>query len=184
MMNPIELQKLKEWAPLPIVITAIMFFAPGYIVGPLEENLAASSKTLEASLKTGRGTLIQRDDDRVLSAKLADLRSRLGKVDAWLPPTTFMPNVIEEFHALAALANVKIAAVTYGFDQGKRDIVTMPPRIAVNLQLEADYTAVRAFMQAIESLPFPLVPVELNAASDKRYQLELLQFVRPDTSRP
>ena len=184
MMNPIELQKLKEWAPLPILITVILYFSPGYIIGPLEENLVASSKTLETSLKNTRGTLIQRDEDRVLSTKLAGLRHRLGKVDAWLPPTTFMPNVIEEFHALAAVAGVKIAAVTYGFDQGRRDTVMMPPRIAVNLQLEADYTAVRAFMQAIESLPFPLVPVELNAASDKQYQLELLQFVRPDASRP
>lgn len=184
MMNPIELQKLKERAPLPIVIAAIMFFAPGYIVGPLEENLVASSKTLESSLKNARGALHQKADDAAITLKLVDLRKRLGKVDAWLPPTAFMPNVIEEFHALSAVAGVKIGAVTYGFDQGRRDNLTMPPRIAVNLQLEGEYSAVRTFMQAIESLPFPLVPVELNAGADRHYQLELLQFVRPDTSRP
>ncbi|MBF0502960.1 MAG: hypothetical protein HQM09_22685 [Candidatus Riflebacteria bacterium] len=183
MMNPVELRKLRDWAPLPFVITVIMFFAPGFIIAPVEDNLAASWRAFDQNIKAASDLVRKRTDDREMTERNAKLREGLSRMDRWLPPADFLPNVIDEMNKLAKASGVRLTSVNYGFDKAVRSTSgngsTMPPRISILLRLRADYAAMRAFLLAIESLPFPLLPIEIVAGENREFTIEILHFVRP-----
>ncbi|MFZ2960338.1 MAG: hypothetical protein WA705_25940 [Candidatus Ozemobacteraceae bacterium] len=200
MMNPVELRKLRDWAPLPIVIIVIMYFAPAALIEPVEDNLRATLRAFDQNIMAAADTLHKRTEDRDVATRASQMRVRLDRMDRWLPPADFLPNVIDEMNGLAKLVGVKLSSVDYRFDKAARiegagsdngggnsggsvfgsgGSVGMPPRVSLKLRLRADYAAMRTFLQAIESLPFPLVPVEIVAGENREFLIDVMHFVRP-----
>ena len=178
MMNPIELRKLKERAPLPIIITVILLAAPGYLLGPQYEKLAATETMFDQAVVNAKDSLNQRSEDARLRARQKVLKADLGRLERWMPPADYLPAIVEEVNTLAGILGVRISSVYY--QSGDRGPTAgLPPRLRLSLQIQADYAAMRGFLQALEGLPFPLLPVEITAERGQAFLIELLLLMRP-----
>ena len=177
MMNPLEVKKLKEWAPLPLVITVIMFLAPGFIISPRLENLGTIESSFDVTLKSAQELLVQRNADLLLNQKQARLDQQIKRIDRWLPPEEELPNCIDQFNTLAKTFSAQIVSTYYRFPRNPREF--MPPRVIISFNLECEYLAMRQFLQALEYFPLPLVPVEVVANNNRTFTIEMIHLVRP-----
>ncbi len=178
MMNPKEVQRLRERAPFPLVVTLIMFFAPQFLIDPQVENLETTGKTFDGLVTQVRGSLRQRTIDRGLAARRAEVVREMDRLGAWLPPEDYLPALIDQFNALAGITGVEIRSVVYRFPP------TVPEggqsrRVDIHLALAASYRAMRTFLQAVEGLPSPLVLTEVVANQDQTFTVSLQHLVKP-----
>jgi len=177
MMSPKEIQKLREWAPFPIVVTLILYFAPSFLIAPQVENLETTGKSFGSLLKTVNETLGQRGKDRLYRARFARMTQEMERLSKWLPPESYLPTLIDQFNSLAEILKVKIKTVVYGFPLAVPG--GQPPRVDIRLNLEATYESMRSFIQSVESLPSPLVLTEVVANKDRTFSLSVQHLVKP-----
>jgi Tfp pilus assembly protein PilO len=177
-MNPKEVQRLKERAPLPLIVTVIMFFAPQFLIDPLIDNLETTGKTFDGLVAQVQGALRQRTLDQGLSARRAAVRREMDRLEAWLPPEDYLPTLIDQFNALADILGVEIRSVTYRFPSSTPE-AGPSRRVDIHLALAASYEAMRSFLQAVEGLPSPLVLTEVVANQDQTFTVSLQHLVKP-----
>jgi Tfp pilus assembly protein PilO len=177
MMNPAEMRKLSEWAPLPILITVILWFAPPYIVGPKADYLAQEASALSTTLKGVRNSFRQQAESITATHRLATLSGRLAMLDQWLPPEDQLPVVIEILRDLADVQGLIFESGAYSFAiQRPKDGL---PKVEVAAQVRGEYPALRRFVQTLEGLPFPLLVTEIAMNDPRSYSISLLHLVKP-----
>jgi len=177
MMNPTELKKIKEWTPLPLIITIIMFLAPSFIIAPQNENLSVIENSFDGTLKSIRHSLAQKEKDKQTLERQTLLEADLKRLDRWLPTEKNLPTLIERFNSLASLLSVKISSVNYGFAKDNEGI--SPPSVNIHFNLMARYGAMREYIQALECLPYPILLTEVTANNDNNFTISLVNLVKP-----
>ena len=175
MMSSLEIKKLKEWSPLPITVGTIMLFAPWLILSPKIQDLSAAEAYLDSNLKSVKKTIEQLSGDNRMGEKRLRMLSKLECVDRWLLPESFLPDIIDAFHDLAKIFSVKIISVNYGFP--KNPLESIPPRVSIGFNIEAEYAAMRAFLQSLEHFPLPILPVEITA-NNRTFTMEIVHLMR------
>ncbi|HOY65358.1 MAG TPA: hypothetical protein PLP29_00635 [Candidatus Ozemobacteraceae bacterium] len=177
MMNPTEIQKLKAKAPLPFIITLIMYLAPGFVLVPQFENLAITEASFDASLKTASEALEQRSQDRLLTERHAKLSSDSRALDAWLPPEHALPTLIDRIAETASQLGIELSTVRYETDRSTD--TPLPPRVMIRFDLRADYIGIRSFLQAVRAIPMPLLITEVSATERGTFAISLMELVQP-----
>ncbi|MBI3038782.1 type 4a pilus biogenesis protein PilO, partial [bacterium] len=124
-----------------------------------------------------RQSLNQRSQDYSKKQFQENLSENLERVNRWIPPETFLPNLINQFQELAEIMSLQISSVNYKFEKDTEKL--SPLRIFIQLNVSGKYPAIRAFLQALESLPFPLVPIEIMFSDSGNFSVELLHLVKP-----
>jgi len=177
MMNQSEIKKLRENAPLPFIITLIMYLAPGFVLVPQFENLSITEASYDASLKTAAEARRQRSDDmskRELSARLSSESTRL---DTWLPPESDLPTLIDRINETAYQLGIDISTVQYEMDRSSDS--KLPPRVMLRFNLQSDYAGIRSFIQAVKAIPMPLLITEVSANESRNYSISMMHLVKP-----
>lgn len=177
MMNPTEVKKLREKAPLPALITLIMYFAPSFVLIPHFENLAVTEASYDASLKTATEVRQQKASDAVLKEKYAKLASEAAALDGWLPPESDLPLLIDRINETASLLGIEISSVRYEIDRSPA--TTLPPCVTLRFDLNADYVGIRAFMQAVRGIRMPLLLTEVTANENRNFTISMIHLVKP-----
>ncbi|HEY9072208.1 MAG TPA: type 4a pilus biogenesis protein PilO [Candidatus Ozemobacteraceae bacterium] len=177
MMNPTEIQKLKAKAPLPFIITLIMYLAPGFILVPQFENLAITEASADASLKAAAEAIAQRSSDLVLMERHAKLASESRALDAWLPPESELPTLIDRISETASQLGIELSTVQYETDRSTD--TPLPPRVMIRFNLRADYVGIRSFLQAVKAIPMPLLITEVSATEQGNFAISLMELVQP-----
>lgn len=177
MMNPAEIKKLREKAPLPFLITLIMYFAPSFVLIPHFENLAITEASYDASLKTAAETRSQKTADALLRAKYARLASEAAALDTWLPPESDLPLLIDRINETASQLGIDLSSVQY--DIGRAQGTRLPPCVTIRFNLNSDYIGIRAFIQAIRGIQMPLLITEVTANENRNFTISMIHLVKP-----
>ncbi len=183
MMSVHETARLKERARIPFLISIGIVLIWYFMSDGMEVSLESAMQTLQTNLSAASNSLRQRESNERAREQLELLRSQLGQIDAVMPDESYLPTLVNKIQELAEDASVQIRQVTYAYGPygGRRsdnDEYT-PSGILISLQMQAEYRAMRAFLQAVECLPTPLVPVEVVASKGGMYTIQILQMVKP-----
>jgi hypothetical protein len=177
MINPNEVQQLKQRAPLPIILGIIMFLLPTFLVSPKQESLESVEKSLDTSIQSARQTVISRKRELDWFEKFGAMQQRLSQVETWLQPEPYLPQVIDQLHTVAETFGVKLHEVSYSTPaRDKLDVA----RLIMQLNLSATYDGIRGFLRALEGFPLPLFPGEITATRDGQFSIELMYLFRPE----
>lgn len=181
MMNPKEIKRLRERAPLPLIMVAILFFAPKILIDPLQDNLESAEKSFDVLVSQVREAINKRAVDQSLVVRKAAIDLQLQRLQAWLPPKNYLPALIDQFNALAKILGVEIRSVVYRFpvDMSSESMESRMRWVDITLSLAASYSAMRSFLQAVEGLPSPLVLTEVVANQDQTFSVSLQHLVKP-----
>lgn len=177
MMNPSEIKKLKQKAPLPFLITLIMYFAPSFILIPHFDNLSVTEASYDASLKTASEAISQKLDNTLLMEKYARLSSEAAALDKWLPPESDLPVLIDRVHNTASQLGIDISSVQYGLDRSPG--TKLPPCVTIRFDLNADYIGIRAFLQAVKGIQMPLLITDVTANDNLNFTISMIHLVKP-----
>jgi len=177
MMNQSEIKKLREKAPLPFIITLIMYLAPGFVLVPQFENLTVTEASADATLKTAVEARRQRSDDMLQRELFARLSSESTKLDTWLPPESELPSLIDRINETAYQLGIDISTVQYEMDRSRDS--KLPPRVMLRFDLQSDYTGIRAFIQAVKAFPMPVLITEVSATENRKYSISMMHLVKP-----
>lgn len=183
MMSPYETERLKERAKIPVIM-AVLFVMTWYFVSDwLEVSLESAMQEYHTNLGAASNSLRQQANDVTARELLEKLRGQLAVIDRWLPTESILPQLIDQIQNLGKTKEVQIRQMsyTYGPWAGRKmetDEYT-PSGILIGFQLQAEYAPMRSFLQAIECLPSPLVPVEVLANKSGTYSIQVLQLVKP-----
>lgn len=177
MINPTEVRKLRDKAPLPVLITLIMYFAPSFVLVPHFENLSVTETSYDATLKTASEVRQQKSSDAVLKEKYARLASEAAALDTWLPPESDLPILIDRINETASLLGIDISSVRYEIDRSTA--TKLPPCVTLRFDLNSDYVGIRAFMQAVKGIRMPLLITEVTANEDRNFTISMIHLVKP-----
>lgn len=176
MMNPVEIQKLWQKAPFPIIVTIILCLASQAILTPQQDNLKESESALVQTVHGMKGSLLARSAEIQKQSRFELVEQQMQRLNRWLPEESYLPILVEQCNRLADLFAVKLSAVQYKYqDREKGDL----PNFRLTFTLKGEYAAMRAFVQALECLPSPLFLNEIIAKKDQTYTLTLTQLIKP-----
>lgn len=175
-MNPNEINKLKEKAPLPLMFLLLLFFLPAFLLEPEVAALKSSSKSLDATLKKARA-------DVILHADLEAKHLRCGKLEkveqhlmTILPQESTLPAFIDTLHSLAKNNFVTMESVTYSYQKEYEKLLV--PCYQIIMNLNAGYPDMRKFLAAVESLQTPVIVNEVVLTEGNRYVLTMRLLVK------
>jgi len=183
MMSGHEIAKLKERVRIPVLIAIGVVSIWYFMSDGLEVSLDSAMQSFQTNLNAASNSVRQRDSNQQARELLEQLRVQLGEIDSVMPTESYLPALIDKIQELARDTAVQIRQVNYAYGPygGRRhdnDEYT-PSGIVLSLQMQAEYRAIRAFLQAVECLPTPLVPVEVVANKGGMYTIQILQMVKP-----
>lgn len=175
-MNPNEINKLKEKAPIPIFLLLILFFLPTFFLEPEQDSLKSLISAYDNDLKKARAQLIARTDYSLKSEKLELLEKSLNKLREMIPSDDRLPGFINSLQGLAKKNSVSLEEVNYTFqkDFEKLDI----PSYMIMMNLSADYSQIKEFLNDVEALPFPLVISDLLLNKGSNYVMKMRLLVK------
>jgi Tfp pilus assembly protein PilO len=177
MMNPLEIKKLKERAPLPLILGTIMMFLPMLLVEPQQAELADAELRFDQSLKSLRETLGQRRAVRQQNRESRAMQEQIDRINRWLSPEAELPTTIDRLQQIAESMSVVLSSIQYRFPRHAAEHT--PPRISITFDLQGNYQSMRSFLRALEYFPLPFLPVEISANRDNTFRIELIHLVQP-----
>ncbi len=170
-MNPNELRKLKERAPLPLVVLFILFLLPTILIEPENLALNAAAESCQAAVKSARAAVRNREANKAQKEKLQHLQSIRRDFQAVLPVESQLPAIIDQLQQLAAGNAVSLEEVRYEFNDEFDKLAVPSYRLQMNLK--ADYAGMRSFLAAVESLESPVLIQEIVLIEGTRYALSM-----------
>lgn len=175
-MNPNEMKKLKELAPLPLFLLLILFLFPSMLIDPQDEALKAGAESYRTALGAARAAVKNRDSFAQLSAKMGNLESIKSSVAAVLPEEASLPEMIDTLHRLAGQTSVSLEDVRYEFHREYEKLKV--PAYQLHMNLRADYAGMRSFLAEIENLASPVIINEIVLTEGSRYALTMRLLVK------
>ena len=175
-MNPNEMAKLKDKAPMPLLLLMILFFLPSFLLEPEAESLKASTQKYDASLKKARVVRQQREKFVQQSARLERLKQLNGQLFELIPQETALPEMIDKLHSTAAACAVVVEDVRYSFSRNYEKLGV--PGYDISMRLSAAYNGVRQLLAELETMPTPVLIKEVVMTEEKRYVLSLRLLVK------
>jgi Tfp pilus assembly protein PilO len=175
-MNPNEINKLKEKAPLPVFILVVLFFLPALLVGPENDLLVENGNKYDAQLKRSRIARRKKTQYKIDNEKMAKLNDIHGKINEQLPAASVLPGIIESINEAAEQNQVLLKNVNYKFNDSFDGLKV--PNFNITMNLEAYYENIRRFITRIENLQYPLVVAEVFVSEGKTYSITLKQLVK------
>ncbi len=175
-MNPNEINKLKEKAPLPLFVLIVLFFLPTFFLEPEQANLNSLISAYDNDLKQARMSLMARKDYSLKSDKLIKLENALNSLREMIPPDKNLPGFINSLQELARKNSVILEEVNYSYQKEfeKLDI----PSYMIMMNLSADYSEIKAFLNDIEKMPLPLVVSDLLLNRGNSYVMKMRLLVK------
>ena len=175
-MNPNELKKLKERAPLPLLILIILFFLPSLLVEPENQALNAAAESCQAAVKAARTAVRNRETCKVQHDKLQRLQKIHADVSALLPEESQLPGIIDRLQKIAIASSVSLEEVRYDFSPEFDKLAV--PSYSLKMNLKADYAGMRSFLAAIENLESPVIIQEIVLIEGARYAMTMRLLVK------
>jgi Tfp pilus assembly protein PilO len=175
-MNPNELAKLKEKAPVPLFLLLILFFLPSFLLEPEEASLKTATRNFDSSLKKARDLRRLREKYIKQGNHLDQLQKINGQLLALIPEESALPAMIDKLHEVAAASSVVVENVRYQFHRQyeKLDV----PGYEISMQLSAGYESVRRFLAEVEIMPNPFLINEVVLTDNQRYVLTMRLLVK------
>ncbi len=175
-MNPNELAKLKEKAPVPLLLLLILFFLPAFVLEPELDALKQSAKVFDSSLKRARDLRHLREKYTYQSQRFARLEQIKGDLFALIPKESALPEMIDLLHATAASSSVVVDNVQYSFSREYEKLSV--PGYDITMSLSSSYEGIRALLAALESMPTPVLIKEVLMTESRRYVLTMRLLVK------
>ena len=175
-MNPNELKKLKERAPLPLFILLVLFFLPTMLIEPQNEALHTTAASYAEAVRGARLAVRNRENFLDQSHRLQHLKNLLAETDALLPAEADLPALIDRLQQLAGSAGVSLEEVRYEFSKEFDRLEVPSYRLQMNLR--ADYANMRNFLAAVENLDSPVMINEIVLIEGARYALTMRLLVK------
>lgn len=170
-MNPNELQKLKDRAPLPVFILLILFFLPSMLVDPEFEALDAAADSYQEQAKIAAAAVRNRQNNDRNNEKLLHLKTAREEMMQVFPNEAALPDLIDKLQQLAGKCKVALLEVRYDFSREFEKLSVPSYRLQMNLN--AEYSDMRSFLAAVESLDSPVIINEIVLIEGKRYALTM-----------
>lgn len=175
-MNPNEMAKLKEKAPMPLLLLLILFFLPAFLLEPEMEVLKKSAQNFDASLKKARVILKQRDKYAQQKVRLEQLKLMNSQLFGVIPQETSLPEMIDKLHSTAAACSVVVEDVRYAFSRDYEKLRV--PGYDISMHLSAGYGGIRQLLAELEAMPTPVLIKEVVMTEAQRYVLSLRLLVK------
>ncbi|EKD82249.1 MAG: hypothetical protein ACD_39C01407G0005 [uncultured bacterium] len=175
-MNPNELAKLKEKAPLPLFLLMILFFLPAFILEPEAEVLKSSAQKFDVSLKKARDLRRLQEKYKQQGARLDRQQKINNQLLDRIPQEAALPDMIDKLHSTAAACSVVVEDVRYSFSREYEKLSVPGYDIAMNLS--ADYEGIRRLLAELEAMPTPVLIKEIVITEAKRYVLTMRLLVK------
>ncbi len=175
-MNPNELKKLKELAPLPIFLLIILFFLPSMLIDPENEALNAAAASYQGAVNVARSAVRNRVVTAEQNQKMQQLTAAREEMLVKMPDEAALPAMIDKLQQLAAGNNVSLEEVRYDFSR-EFDKLSVPS-YRLQMNLKADYSSMRSFLAEIENLDSPVIINEIVLIEGTRYALTMRLLVK------
>jgi len=175
-MNPNELAKLKEKAPVPLLLLLLLFFLPAFVLEPEMDALKQSSKVYDASLKRARDLRHLREKYIQQSRRLVRLEQIKGELFSLIPQESALPEMIDLLHATAAASSVVVENVQYSFSREYEKLAV--PGYDITMNLSSNYEGVRTLLAELEAMPTPVLIKEVLMTESRRYVLTMRLLVK------
>jgi len=175
-MNPNELKKLKERAPLPLFILMVLFFLPTMMIEPQNEALNTAAASYAEVVRSARAAVNNRENFLDQSHRLQHLKNLREETGSLLPAEADLPVMIDRLQQLAGSAGVSLEEVRYEFNEEFDKLEVPSYRLQMNLR--ADYANMRNFLAAVENLDSPVIINEIVLIEGARYALTMRLLVK------
>jgi len=175
-MNPNEINKLKEKAPLPLLIILILFFIPELLLKPEADNFQSANNAYDLSLNTAREKVRSDSDLQRRFARLNQTREILQKINAVLPQASALPDLITKLHLLASENSVVLEEVSYSMQKQFERLDV--PGYRIIMSLSAGYSQMRSFLEAVENMESPVIINEIFMTESGRYALTIRMLTK------
>lgn len=175
-MNPNEMAKLKEKAPVPLLLLLLLFFLPAFVIEPEAELLDKSSSKYDNSLKKARDLRHLHEEYRLQSQRLEKLEQIKSELFAIIPQESALPEVIDRLHAMAASCSVVVDRVQYSFSRTYERMNV--PGYDISMKLTSDYDGVRSLLAELEAMSTPVLIKEVVMTEAQSYVLTLRLLVK------
>lgn len=175
-MNPNELKKLKERAPLPLFILLVLFFLPTMLIEPQNEALNTTAASYAEVIKGARLAVRNRENFLDQSHRLQHLKNLREETRGILPAEADLPALIDRLQQLAGSTGVSLDEVHYEFNEEFDKLEVPSYRLQMNLR--ADYANMRSFLAAVENLDSPVIINEIVLIEGTRYALTMRLLVK------
>jgi hypothetical protein len=175
-MNPNEVSKLKEKAPVPLILLLLLFFLPAFLLDPEIDSLKQSTKIYETSLKKARGLRRLREQYKQQGRRLEMLEQIKSDLFAVVPQESALPEIIDRLHATAASCSVVVDNVRYSFSREYEKLAV--PGYDISMNLSSGYDGVRAMLAELEAMPAPFLIKEILMTESRHYVLSMRLLVK------
>mgnify|MGYP000879471536 CR=1 FL=1 len=170
-MNPNELQKLKDRAPLPVFILLILLFLPSILIEPELTALDTAADSYQNQVKAASVAVKTHQNNGRNNLKLQQLKSIREDLMRILPDEADLPDLIDRLQKLAGECDVLLQEVRYDFSREFEKLSV--PSYQLHMNLNAEYASMRKFLAAVESLNSPVIINEIVLIEGKRYALTM-----------
>lgn len=170
-MNPNELKKLKDLAPLPLFMLLVLFFLPSMLLDPQNEELNAAAASYHNAVQTARNAVLNRDTSTEQNQKMSRLTAVRQEMLTALPDEASLPALIDKLQQLAIANDTSLEEVRYEFSR-EFDKLNVPS-YRLQMNLKADYNNMRGFLAAVENLESPVIISEIVLIEGTRYALTM-----------
>lgn len=177
-MNPHELKKLKNKAPLAILLIFIASVLIPYLyIDPLIVRVNKISTSLDKEISDSIRYIKQARVVRKKSARSRKLFDSLNQIINSLPAKKSLPAIIDTFYDLAKSSGLIITDVKY--EMAKLDKKFKVPSIVIKFRIKAKYNELRRFLAGLEKMNnYPLLIQEIVASSGGTYSISIRQLVK------
>ena len=175
-MNPNELRKLKERAPLPILMIFILLMAPSFLLESHDQMLNLA-ETGYSQLLTKASKLIKKKVIAIKQKKKMDqLNAEFDRVNFRLATRDSLPDLIDKFYAISRKHSLTVRSVNYDFQKkmGKYNF----PGYKISFVIKAGYSGMRKFLEEVENLDRPIIISEVVASENDSYHISIQQLVK------
>ncbi|MBU1105630.1 MAG: type 4a pilus biogenesis protein PilO [Candidatus Riflebacteria bacterium] len=175
-MNPNELAKLKEKAPLPLILLLLLFFLPAFLLEPETAALNATASGFDASLKKAKDLRLLHEKYTQQNTRLKRLQQINSQLLENIPQEAALPGMIDKLHNTAAACSVVVENVHYSFSRQyeKLDV----PGYEISMNLSAGYDGIRRLLAELETMPSPVLIKEVVLTESQRYVLTMRLLVK------
>jgi Tfp pilus assembly protein PilO len=175
-MNPNEISKLKDKAPLPLFFLVVLFFLPSIILEPEAADLKSAAMRFDNCLKSARNAIVVREKLRHRTERKQRLDEVRGELERIIPQETALPQLIDELYRLAVDNSVLLDNVSYSVQKEYEKLLVPGCRIVMNLS--SNYMNMRNYIAAIENLKFPVLINEVVLSESNRYVLTMRLLIQ------
>ena len=177
-MNPHELRKLKNKAPLANVVLLIASIViPYFYLEPQIERENDISASFDKEISDSIQFIKQAKVARVRADRASKVYGSVNEIVGYLPARKSLPEVIDAFYDLANKSGLFVTDVKYEMSKGEKKFNV--PSFLIKFTLKAKYDELRKFLAGLEKMnKYPLIIQEIVASSGGTYSISIRQLVK------